>query len=195
MRVFLSVLLLLCLGQAASAQSGYRLQPGDSSAISVWQDEKLNRSMIVAPDGTISFPLVGQIKVGGQTVTAVQNILKSRLQSNYADELDITVGLASLGTKAESDLPLFYVTGEVNKPGAFPLDRRGIDALQGIALAGGFGPFAATKRIVINREENGVTYQLRFNYRDLMSGKDPSGNIQLRPGDVVVVPEKGLFGQ
>jgi polysaccharide export outer membrane protein len=86
------------------------------------------------------------------------------------------------------------VTGEVNKPGPYPLDRP-VDALQAIALSGGFSPYAATKRIVIHREENGVEYQLRFNYRDLMSGRDLSGNIQLRPGDVVVVPEKGLFGQ
>ena len=66
--------------------------------------------------------------------------------------------------------------------------------MQAIALSGGFSPFAATRRILINRTVHGQQLQFVFNYRDFESGRDLSGNIDLRAGDVVVVPEKGLFG-
>jgi polysaccharide export outer membrane protein len=182
--------LFLALLTSAWAQGGlYQLQPGDTVSISVWQDSKLDRQVIVGPDGMISFPLAGQIRAQGQTLQGIASILRNRLQANYNTTLDVTVALT--GAAAGKDR-MFYVTGEVNKPGAYPLVPE-TSILQAIALFGGFSPFAATQRIEIYRRTGGQDAKWIFNYRDFVSGRDLSGNIDLRPGDVVVVPEKGLF--
>lgn len=189
MRLLLALVLAVCLLQAAAAQT-YRIQPGDTLSVSVVQDPKLDRNVVVAPDGTIAFPLAGHVKVSGLTVAGVEAALKSRLQSNYRDELNVSVSL--VGLAPESALAI-YVTGEVNKPGAYPLNELGTNAVQAIALSGGLGPFAAKRRILIYRRINGQEIQLTFNYQDYESGRDLSGNIALRSGDVVLVPEKRLF--
>jgi polysaccharide export outer membrane protein len=184
---------LLALVANASAQtSAYRLQPGDTINITVWQDQKLDRQVVVGPDGSISVPLVGRIQAGGQTLQAVEDQLRRKLQPNYSAELDVNVALSTV--TAKENLASIFVTGEVNRPGSYPLPAQGTTALQAIALSGGFSPFAATRRIQIVRNFNGQTAEFTFNYDDFMSGRDLGGNIDLRAGDVVVVPEKGLFG-
>ena len=185
---------LLALLTVVSAQAAsYRLRVGDALSISVWQDPKLDRQVVVGPDGTIAFPLAGHIVAAGQTLQAVEAALSNKLKGNYNTALDVTVALTATVDKKAVDATI-YVTGEVNKPGAFPLGNQPVNALQAIALSGGFSPFAATSRIVINRQSHGQELQFIFNYRDFESGRDLSGNIDLRAGDVVVVPEKGLFG-
>ena len=189
---FAALLALLTVAQAAP----YRLRVGDSISISVWQDPKLDRQLIVGPDGTISFPLAGHLVAAGQTLQAVESALRGKLKDNYNTPLDVTVALSSSLPNDQGTPPAsVYVTGEVNKPGAYPLPASGpTNAMQAIALSGGFSPFAATSRILINRTVHGQPEQFVFNYRDFESGRDLSGNIDLRAGDVVVVPEKGLFG-
>ena len=190
--VVFGVLLALLTVVSAEAAS-YRLRVGDALSISVWQDPKLDRQVVVGPDGTIAFPLAGHIVAAGQTLQAVEAALSNKLKGNYNTALDVTVALTATVDKKAVDATI-YVTGEVNKPGAFPLGNQPVNALQAIALSGGFSPFAATSRIVINRQSHGQELQFIFNYRDFESGRDLSGNIDLRAGDVVVVPEKGLFG-
>jgi len=175
----------------AFSQTGYRLQPGDTLTITVWQDSKLDRTLVVGPDGSITLPLAGHIQARGQTLQAVESELRRRLQPSYNTTLDVTVALATATTK---DQPTFFVTGEVNRPGAFAIGPDGANTLQAIAMSGGFSAFAATSRIRIVRRVNGQEVIVQFSYDDLIAGRDASGNIALRAGDVVVVPEKGLFG-
>ena len=87
---------------------------------------------------------------------------------------------------------MVYVTGEVNKPGNVQIDRK-TTVLQAIALGGGLGPFAAKKRIQVRRKQNGTEVMFPFNYDDVEEGRDITGNIFLKDGDVIVVPEKGIF--
>ncbi len=86
-----------------------------------------------------------------------------------------------------------YVTGEVGKPGAFVVPKRPPTIMQALALAGGLGPFASERRIQVIRKAKGEDRIFEFNYRDYTRGRDMDGNITLRTGDVVVVPERGLF--
>ena len=185
---------LLVLGASSALAAAYHLKPGDTVSISVWQDPKLDRQLVVGPDGTIAFPLAGHIVAAGQTLQAVEAELRSKLKANYNTPLDVTIALSSTPPQTAPTAPSIFVTGEVNKPGALQLGNQPIDTLQAIALSGGFSPFAATSRILIYRRFHGVDQQFMFNYRDFESGRDLSGNIALRAGDVVVVPEKGLFG-
>ena len=86
----------------------------------------------------ISFPLAGHIKAGGMTPQALESALKSRLQKNYSGDLDVTVSLGEVNKEVEAESkPRFYVTGEVQKPGPYLLDRS-INIVQAISQAGGW---------------------------------------------------------
>jgi polysaccharide export outer membrane protein len=187
--VFLT-LLTLFLG-TADAQT-YRIQPGDTLGIVVWQDEKLNRDVLVGPDGMISFPLAGRIRAGGATVEAVEKALARGLKKLYTTELDVSVAIRSLAQEEEETGRVIYVTGEVKAPGKFEI-KTPTTVLQAIALSGGVTEFAAQRRIQVIRKIKQREVVYTFNYSKYERGKDLEGNIYLRAGDVVVIPEGGLF--
>ena len=190
----LAVLLGLCTGAAAQQAKSYALQPGDLVEVSVWQDPRLNRSVVVGPDGMISFPLVGHIRAAGMTIQALESLLSKRLMKNYSTDPGVTVILSEVNASNESKITgaEVFITGEVNKPGPVSITP-GMNLMQAITLSGGFGRFAAKSRIQIHRKVAGSEQVLLFNYSDFESGKNLQGNITLRPGDVIVVPERGLF--
>ena len=110
MRVILALLFFGVFLSTAQAQQA--LRPGDSIEISVWQDPKLDRRVVIGPDGFIGFPLVGQIRAAGLTPQALEQVLRTRLQKNYTGQLDITVALAGVNREYEDELkPKIYVTG------------------------------------------------------------------------------------
>jgi len=192
MRVLLALLFLFGLATSALAQLE-ALHAGDSISITVWQDPKLDRKLVIGPDGMISFPLAGHIKAGGMTTVALENALKSRLQKNYSGDLDVTVTLAETNKEAEAESkPRFYVTGEVSRPGPYLLTQP-TNVVQALSQAGGMGIFAAKQRIQIHRKIQGADSIYTFNYNAYEAGQAPSENISLRPGDIVIVPERGLF--
>jgi polysaccharide export outer membrane protein len=194
MRVVLSLLFFCGLLTSALAQVE-ALQPGDTLQISVWQDPKLDRTLVVGPDGMISYPLAGHIRAGGITAQALENIIRSRIQKNYTGQLDVTVSLAKPNETAESETkPKIYVTGEVLKPGPYTI-RPGTNVVQAIALAGGLSPFAARRRIQVHRKIDGADSIFIFNFKAFEVGVDATKNINvnLRAGDIVIVPEQGLL--
>jgi polysaccharide biosynthesis/export protein len=198
MRLLLALLVGLLLAMTSTAHAdSYRLRPGDVLDVSVWQDPKLNRQIVVAPDGYVAFPLAGRFRAGGMTTEAVQTQLQGRLQKQFTTDLDVTVSYVQSEKRELKDAKdaefTVYVTGEVAKPGAFVVPKRPPTVLQAIALSGGLGPFAAAKRIHVVRKIRGEEVVFPFNYRLYEKGHNLEGNIILRNGDVVVVPERGLF--
>jgi polysaccharide export outer membrane protein len=191
MRILLLLVLFLGCSSAAQAQSA-ALHPGDVVSISVYQDPKLDRQVVIGPTGMISFPLVGQIHAAGLTPAGLESVLKARLKSRFTEEPDITVSFIAAKTLEEDLKPRIFVTGEVLRPGFYVMRRR-VDVMQAIAEAGGFSPFAAKRRIQVRRKIRGVDSVFEFNYYDYFSGTNVTDNISLRPGDVVIVPERGLF--
>jgi len=190
MRVTILALLILCgTWVGVTAQE---LQPGDTIAISVYQDSKLDRQVVVGPTGFISFPLAGQLKAAGRTPEDLEKTLRSKLRDKYTGGLDITVSLIASTKPDDEQKPRFYVTGEVNKPGPYVF-RQGTTVIQAIAMSGGLGQFAARKRIQIRRKVAGVESTLLFNYGAFESGADIGGNVELQPGDVIIVPEKSFW--
>jgi polysaccharide biosynthesis/export protein len=190
------LIVLFCLAVCIPAANAVTLKPGDSLSISILQDPKLDRTVVVDPSGEIAFPLAGHIRARGLTPQALENILRDKLKANYQDEtLDITVAVANAPKDIpEEDLkPKVFVTGEVAKPGSIVV-RQPTTVMQAIALAGGFGPFAAKRRIQVRRRVPGGDESIfMFNYRAYEAGDDVEGNIVLRAGDVIVVPERGLL--
>lgn len=190
MRVLLALVCCLAFIPAAAAQA---LHAGDTLQITVLQDPTLNRQVVVGPDGMIAFPLAGHIRAGGMTPQALESVLKKRLKKNYNSGLDITVALASFNKEDyDESKPRVYVTGEVAKPGPYLL-KPPVDVVQAISLAGGLGPFAARRRIQVHRQSGGGNRVLLFNYDAYEDGSQTAGNIKLRSGDVIIVPERGLF--
>ncbi len=189
MRVILLIIIAWAATGAAMAQA---LQSGDTISISVYQDPKLDRNLIIGPTGTISFPLAGRIQAEGLTPAALENSLRSRLKDKYTTTPDVTVALVARGKTEDETKPHFFITGQVGKPGPYVFTE-GTNVMQALAMAGGLAPFAARSRIQIRRKVFGADTTYLFDYSDFESGEDVSGNIELQPGDVVIVPEKGFF--
>lgn len=130
-----ALILAACgLASAVQAQEAYTLRPGDVLEFWVAQDEQLNRSVTVGPDGRLSLPMVGHLNVEGRTVDEVEHDVTERLRRYYADSLDIAIMLQP----HPSHLPAVFVAGEVAEPGVFPY-RPGMTVLHAMTLAG--GPF------------------------------------------------------
>lgn len=177
----------------ASAQSGYKIQSGDTLQIEVLEDSSLNRSVLVTPDGSVSFPLAGSVRARGRTVDQVSSTLASSLASNFASTPNVFVSVAAvrepvIGLPVEPPTTEIYVTGEITTPGRLD-STPGVTILQAIAQAGGLTRFAAGKRIQLRRDNKVFLYNYFTNGGD----KSIAGNTVLAPGDVIVVPQRRLF--
>ena len=158
----------------------YMVGEADLLLVSIWKEPELSRTVVVRPDGKISLPLVSEVKVSGMTVSQIQELLTARLRAYVVDpQVNVTVG----DVRSKNA----FITGEVARPGAYPL-LMPTTVLQLIAKAGGLSPFASRGGIFILREVNGKSVRLPFPYKEVIKGKREDLNIELRPGDTVVVP-------
>ena len=190
MRTFI---FLLCLFTATGVAQAQTLKPGDTLSISVMQDSKLDRNVVIDPSGQIAMPLAGHIRADGLTPQALENVIKNRLRSNYKDDsLDVSVALTNSAVPEEDLKPKIFITGEILRPGSYVV-RQKTTLMQAIALAGGLGPFAAKRRIMVRRRGGPGEDIFMFDYRAYEAGQDLEGNITLHAGDVIMVPERGLF--
>ena len=192
------VALLVALPIAAAAQT-YRISAGDVLRIEVVEDPELNRSVLVAPDGRITFPFAGSIRAAGRTVETVQNILTTRLSSNFASPPSVFVGLEQLAPErppreVEPDVISVYMLGEVDRAGKVEMER-GSTLLQAFAEMGGFSDFAATKRVQLRRtdKKTGVETVYSLNYDAMTRGETANAGFRLQDGDVILVPTRRLF--
>jgi polysaccharide export outer membrane protein len=190
MRTFI---FLLCLVAATGVAQAQTLKSGDALSISVMQDSKLDRNVVIDPSGQIAMPLAGHIRADGLTPQALENVIKNRLRSNYKDDsLDVSVALTNSAIPEEDLKPKIFITGEILRPGSYVV-RQPTTLMQAIALAGGLGPFAAKRRIMVRRRGGPGEDIFMFDYRAYEAGQDLEGNITLHAGDVIMVPERGLF--
>ena len=157
----------------------YAIGPGDILEISVWKNEALTRQVVVLPDGTISFPLVGRFTAGGKSVAQLMAEMEKKI-SRYVPEPELTIIVQQVNSM------VVYVIGKVNRPGHIPLNRN-ISVLQALAMAGGLNIFADHTDIQVVRKSKTGTIIIPFNYKAVTEDNMMEGNIQLQRGDVVVV--------
>ncbi|WP_253196343.1 polysaccharide biosynthesis/export family protein [Roseovarius sp. PS-C2] len=184
----------------AFAQGAYQIKSGDALQIEVLEDPNLNRTVLVLPDGSFNFPLIGSIQAGGKSLSSVRSALSSGLASNFNTPPTVFVSIAALGPApvAAPAVPVapptidIFVMGEVAAPGKLAASPE-ITILQALAQAGGLTRFAARKRVELRRadSETGVITRYRYNYDG--TGKSIKGSTLLIPGDVIVVPARRLF--
>jgi polysaccharide export outer membrane protein len=159
--------------------SDYAIGAGDILEISVWKDPALTRQVVVLPDGTISFPLVGRFAAAGKTVERLRADMEKQLV-RYIPEPDLSVIVQQVNSQ------VVYVIGKVNRPGHIPLNRN-IDVLQALSMAGGLNIFADKADIRIFRKTASQTMVIPFNYQAVTDGNQLEQNITLQRGDVIVV--------
>lgn len=166
---------------SASTLPVYTIGPNDVLSINVWHEKDLSATLPVRPDGDISLPLIGQVRASGYTPLQLQQELTKMLRA-YIDHPRVTVVVTKVMSR------MFNVLGKVVKPGAYPLDQP-TTVLDALAQAGGPAEFANTKKIYVLRyKQNGSRWIYPFNYNQVIEGHLPWENIQLKPGDTVVVP-------
>lgn len=162
-----------------NADEPFRIGREDVLDIVVWRDPDLTRTLPVRPDGFISMPMAGEIPAEGKTALELSEEIKRRL-APYIQQPKVTVMVREVNSAR------VFVTGEVAKPGAFPLRGR-MSLLQAIALAGGFSDFANKDRILVIRQgrEGG---EIPVRYSDMVADSSKRRDLFLKPGDTVVVP-------
>jgi polysaccharide export outer membrane protein len=160
----------------ANAEEPFRIGREDVLDIAVWRDPDLSRTLPVRPDGFISMPMAGEVKAEGKTAFELSEELKSRL-APFIQQPKVTVMVREVNSSR------IFVTGEVARPGAFPLRGR-ISVVQAIALAGGFSDFANKDGMMVIRQDSKIPVR----YSDLISNREGSTDLYLKPGDTIVVP-------
>jgi polysaccharide export outer membrane protein len=164
----------------ATADPNYVIGPQDIIDISVWKEPDLSRSVPVRPDGKISLPLVNDVQASGLTPGQLGAKITSDL-AKYMTNPQVTVIVSQINSQR------IYILGEVARAGSFTL-LPDMTVLQALSDAGGFTAFANSKKIYVLRRDNGKQQKIPFNYKDVISGKDPSQNVALKSGDTIIVP-------
>ena len=160
--------------------SSYRVGPEDVLEISVWREDTLKKEVLVRPDGGISYPLIGEVRAAGRTVQEIRDEITKRLDKYIPDPV-VSVTILKTGSQR------VYVIGKVAKPGEFSVGRY-VDVLQALSMAGGLTSFADSNNIRVMRRDGDRQVVLPFEYGAVVRGQKLEENIQLRSGDVVVVP-------
>jgi polysaccharide export outer membrane protein len=164
----------------ATDDPNYVIGAQDVLDISVWKETELSRSVPVRPDGKISMPLLNDVQAAGLTPLELTAQITAGL-NKFMTNPQVTVIVSQINSQR------IYILGEVTRPGAFVLVP-GMNVLQALSDAGGFTPFANSKKIYVIREQNGKQEKLFFNYKEVLDGKRPEQNVDLKAGDTIIVP-------
>jgi polysaccharide export outer membrane protein len=160
--------------------AGYLIGPEDVLSIVFWHDKDMSADVVVRPDGKISLPLLNDVQAAGFTPEQLRAEL-IKAASKYVAEPTATVVIKEIHSRK------VFITGNIARPGAYPLPGE-MNTLQLIALAGGLQEYADSKNMVIVRTEAGRETRFKFNYKDVLKGKNVQQNIILKPGDTIIVP-------
>jgi len=158
----------------------YVIGEQDTLTITVWKEKEISGSVVVRPDGKITVPLVGELKVVGMTPLQLQTILAEKLKP-FVTVPQVTVAVNQINSRK------VYLIGQVMREGTFEINSS-TTVLQIVAEAGGLKDFAKRKKIYILRQEGSKQTRYNFNYDNVIRGNDIDQNIQLEPGDTIVVP-------
>ena len=164
----------------------YIIGPEDILEITVWKNADLSKQVQVRPDGRISLPLLGDISAVAKTPVQLTEEISTGLRA-YMESPTISIMVKEVNSYQ------IYVLGEVNKPGKYPLKSK-TTLLQGITVAGGFTAMAARNKIVIfrfSKDGEGLT-KLKASYDDIVVRDGSSQNMELKPGDQIVVPSETM---
>ncbi|HEX4278462.1 MAG TPA: polysaccharide biosynthesis/export family protein [Bryobacteraceae bacterium] len=167
---------------ADSKEGAFIFGPLDVIIVKVWDNPNLSSAYAVSQDGTISMPLVGDLKADGLTARQLKEVITQRLADCCIRTPEVTVEIGKINSKR------YFVYGEVGRAGEYPL-ARATTVMDALSDVGGFRDFANTKKIRIQRvsPDGKTAKEFLFNYKDVSRGKHLDTNILLENGDRIYV--------
>ncbi len=164
----------------------YIMGPEDVLEITVWKNADLSKQVQVRPDGRISLPLIGDVSAVGRTAAQLTEEISARLKS-YMENPTVSILVREVNSYQ------IYVLGEVNAPGKYPLKSK-TTLLQAITIAHGFTQVAARNKIVVFRfgKDGEGLNKIKASYDDIVLRDGSDQNIELKPGDQIVVPSETM---
>lgn len=200
--ILFAVMAFMLSVTGALAQGGYQIRGGDTLSIEVLEDPSMNRQVLVTPDGSFSFPFAGTVRARGFTTAQIADRLAASIAPNFATRPHVFVSVAGLREVRPAGPPIpveeptisVFFMGEVGEPGEREV-APGTTFLQGLSQSGGLTNFANARRIQLRRVDplTGVESVQTINYRALERGARQQQNVVLIEGDVILVPQRGLF--
>jgi polysaccharide export outer membrane protein len=166
--------------QGVDVPTDYTIGPEDVLGILFWRDAEMSGDVTVRPDGMVTLPLLGDVRAVGLTPEALGRSVVEVAEKLITDP-SVTIVVRQINSRK------VFITGQVANPGAYPLTGPRT-VMQLIALAGGLLEYADSNNIMTLRTVNGRQISYKFRYKDIAKGKALSQNIELQPGDTVVVP-------
>ena len=165
-------------------ESIYRIGPGDTLRVFVWRNPEISTNVEVRPDGMISTPLVEDMVAVGKTPTQLARDMEFVL-SKFIKSPSVNIIVSGFfGTPGD----MIRVVGQAQNPQALRY-RDGMTVLDVIIAVGGLGDFAAGNRAKLIRKTNGNPVEYRIRLGDLINKGDIGQNIEMQPGDVLIIPE------
>jgi len=187
-----SLLLLLTLAASALAfaqggEEGYRIGAGDTVRITVFQNPDLTLETRVGEAGTIAYPLIGTIRIGGMTLSAAERAIAQALKDgNFIKQPQVSIFPLQIRSNQVS------VLGQVNRPGRFPLETVDTRLSEMIAIAGGIGP-AGGDIVIVTGKREGKPFRKEIDVPALFFEKGSQDDILVAGGDVIYVPRAPVY--
>ncbi len=157
----------------------YMIGPDDVLSVVFWTAKEMSHEVLVRPDGKISLPLINDVPAAGLTPLQLSENIRG-LATKFVLDAGNTVIVKTINSRR------VYVVGQVTTPGPFQL-MGNMTVLQAIGQAGGFVEGANKGDVTIVRTENGEERRFKFNYNDVLRGRNLQQNIRLMPGDTILV--------
>lgn len=170
-------------GPSGGADSSYRLAPRDIIVVRVYREEDLNTDARIDKNGTITFPLIGNIHVVGLTPQQAAQKIAKALRGDYLIDPQVSVGVAEYSVRR------ITVLGQVARPGTFEMpDDASLNLLEAIGMAGGFTRIARPTRVTVKRTAEGKELTFQLNAKD-MARDQSTEPFEILPGDTITVAE------
>jgi len=170
----------VALPAGAVVPADYVIGPEDILTIVFWREKDLSSEVVVRPDGRISLPVLQDINAAGLTPEQLRDSL-TKTAERFVEDPNVTVVVKEIKSRR------VFITGMVARPGPYNITAP-MTVVQLIAFSGGLLEYADAKNIVVMRNENAKDTSYKFNYKEVAEGKNLKQNIQLKPGDTVIVP-------
>jgi len=164
----------------ATVPAEYIIGTDDVMSVVFWRDKELSADVTVRPDGKISLPLINELQAAGLTPAQLKDRITDAAKQ-YVEDPTVTVEVKAINSRK------VFITGEVRKAGPYNITGS-MTVLQLLSIAGGLGDYAKSDQIVIYRTEGGKPVSFKFNYKQVLKQQKLAQNIELKPGDTVVVP-------
>jgi polysaccharide biosynthesis/export protein len=195
--ILLSVLVGLASSRPVLAQEEYRLGPEDVIEVTVWGHQDLQRQVAIALDGTITFPLIGEVKAAGKSIQGLEKALAQKLADGYLVNPQVSINVKEYKSQK------VFVMGEVKNPGTYPVTKKN-DLLFTLSLAGGFSPGAGNEVIIVRPKnptgealsleeaKNRQEQIIRVSLKAALDG-EASQNVPIYNGDSITVQKMATF--